>query len=86
MCTSDSNLRSNPSSVLSKASAAHENVVKKSKHVLGNLMTIKKDLLRPSASQTSKLRFEVGGSDSEAGENAKTEKSALEESSYSSIE
>ena len=42
--TSDSNVRSRASSVLSKASAAHDHVKNKSKNVLGELMRVKKEM------------------------------------------
>ena len=66
MGTSESNIKSRASSVLSKASAAHDKVKKKSKNVLGELMRVKKEIEMPD--RTSRLRFEAGGSDSEAGD------------------
>ena len=78
--TSDSNVRSRASSVLSKASAAHDHVKNKSKNVLGELMRVKKEIEMPD--RASKLRFEAGGSDSEAGD-VPSPKSDLELSSSS---
>ena len=79
--TSESNVRSGASSVLSKASAAHEYVKKKATNVLAELAKVKLEI-EEKPDKTTKLRFENGGSDSEA-EDVESPKSNLELSSSS---
>ena len=79
--TSESNVRSRASSILSKASVAHENVKKKATNVLAKLAKVKLEI-EEKPDKTSKLRFENGGSDSEA-EDVESPKSNLELSSSS---
>ena len=80
--TTDSNVRSHASSIVSKASAAHEKVTKKSKNVLSELVKAKREI-EEKPDRSSKLRFENGGSDSEAGDMPASPRSDLELSSSS---